>query len=114
MMASSGLRGPFSLTEDGISENVTHRSPGAYALGHTDNRTFYIHYIGRSDSNVEKRLRDHKGAQPQFKYEYYPTSKAAFEKECHLYHDFGPPGNKRHPDRPDGRDWECPVCTIFD
>jgi hypothetical protein len=29
-MASSGLRGPFPLTENGIDTNVTETSPGAY------------------------------------------------------------------------------------
>ena len=113
-MASSGLRGPFPLTESGIKQNVIRRSPGAYALGHSENNTFYINYIGRSDVDVRDRLHHHKGTQPQFKYEYYASSKAAFEKECRLYHDFSPPGNQVHPNRPAGRDWKCPVCRIFD
>ena len=113
-MASSGLRGPYPLTEDGINENVTRRSPGVYALGYSKNRKFHIKYVGRSDSDVGGRLHDHEGTHSQFKFEYYASSKAAFEKECHLYHDFDPPENKIHPDRPAGKDWECPVCTIFD
>lgn len=113
-MANAGLRGPFPLTENGIKRNVTRRSPGAYALGRSENNTFYINYVGRSDFDVGGRLQDHKGTQPHFKYEYYASSKAAFEKECRLYHDFSPPGNKVHPNRPTGRDWKCPVCGIFD
>ena len=113
-MASSGLRGPYPLTKDGIDGEVTSISPGAYALGHSDNNTFYIDYVGRSDTDVNDRLHDHIGDNPQFKYEYYASSKAAFEKECHLYHDFKPPRNNIHPARPQGRDWECPRCTIFD
>ena len=113
-MASSGLRGPFPLTEDSIKNNVIRRSPGAYALGHQDGNTFYISYVGRSDTDVGGRLRDHVGASPQFKYGYYAAGIEVFEKECRLYHDFGSSGNKRHPDRPAGKAWECPVCTIFD
>ena len=41
-MATSGLRGPFPLTKDGIDNNVTGTSAGAYALGATKDNTFYI------------------------------------------------------------------------
>ena len=112
-MTYSGLRGPFPLTENGINQNVTRQSPGAYALGRSKEDTFHINYVGRSDSDVASRLRDHVGKQSQFKYEYYASEKAAFEKECRLYHDFYPPGNKNHPGRPAGSGWKCPMCNIF-
>ena len=32
-MANSGLRGPYALDSKSISNNVTVKSPGAYALG---------------------------------------------------------------------------------
>ena len=68
-MANSGLRGPFPLTENGITQNVTRQSPGAYALGQSKEKKFLINYVGRSDSDVRSRLRDHAGKQSQFKYE---------------------------------------------
>ena len=71
-------------------------------------------YVGRSDKDVNGRLHDHVGSYKRFRFEYYGSAKASFEKECHLYHDFKPSDNKIHPDRPNGRDWECPVCKIFD
>jgi hypothetical protein len=42
--------------------------------------------------------------------------KAAFEKECHLFHDFGETSldNKIHPARPSGSNWKCPRCRILD
>lgn len=44
-------------------------------------------------------------------------AKAAFEKECALYHDFGGPqgqlDNEVHPARPEGTDWQCPRCDVF-
>ncbi len=113
-MAASGLRGSYPLTTADISANVTKTSPGAYALGYTKDNTFYIDYVGRSDADVAKRLKDHVGKYSRFKYEYYQSAKAAFEKECRLYHDFSPSDNKVHPDRPNGSGWACPVCTIFD
>ena len=112
-MANSGLRGPFPLTANGINDNVISTSAGAYALGRSEDGMFYIDYVGRSDSDVNDRLHDHVGENPQFKYEYYSSSKAAFEKECRLYHDFEPPRNKIHPDRPNSSNWKCPVCWVF-
>ena len=66
MMARSGLRGAYSLTEKGLNENVTRQLPGAYALGRSANGKFYIDYVGRSDSDVKKRLHDHIGENPEF------------------------------------------------
>ena len=58
-MASTGLRGPFVLITPTIAEAITKTSPGAYALGWVDeNRTFSIHYVGRDDDDVNRRLRD--------------------------------------------------------
>ena len=113
-MASSGLRGSFPLTGDGINSNVTQTSAGAYALGRAEGDTFYIKYVGRSDKDVNDRLHDHVGTHPRFKFEYYGSAKAAFEKECRLYHDFDPPENDVHPGRPSGSGWNCPSCKVFD
>jgi len=115
-MPSSGLSGPFNLTSIGVSTNVTKKSPGAYALGTVSaDGTFNIAYVGRSDDDVAGRLQQHTPeAYTHFKFDYFPSAKAAFEKECRLYHDFKPRDNKVHPDRPKNANWSCPVCTIFD
>ena len=113
-MPNSGLSGPYSLTKQSIDKNVTRTSPGAYALGKTSANTFHISYVGRSDDDVADRLQDHVGNYDQFKYGYFDSAKAAFEKECRLYHDFDPPDNKVHPARPQNANWMCPVCTLFD
>lgn len=114
-MPSTGLSGPYGLTETGISANVTVKSPGAYALGKSEDGTFYVHYIGRSDADVAARLLQHVPKwYPEFKFGYFPTPKAAFEKECQLYHDFKPDDNEVHPARPSGTNWSCPRCTLFD
>lgn len=112
-MASTGLRGPFPLTQNGIDSNVKKTSAGAYALGKVENGTFYIRYVGRSDNDVNDRLHDHVGKYSRFKYEYYGSAKAAFEKECRLYHDFKPTNNKVHPSRPAGSGWKCPRCNVY-
>lgn len=113
-MSNSGLRGPYPLTKTGVEDEVTKALPGAYVLGRSDTTAFRISYVGRADDDVRKRIRDHvPEPYPQFKYEYYPSPRAAFEKECNLYHDFTPPDNKAHPARPAGANWKCPVCSTF-
>lgn len=113
-MAKSGLSRAYPLSKSQIDKVVSETSPGAYALGETRDGTFYISYVGRSDDDVNDRLKDHVGKHKEFKYRYYSTVEAAFEKECRLYHDFEPPENKVHPARPAGKDWKCPVCDVFD
>jgi len=113
-MASTGLKGSYPLTEKGISDAVQFKHPGAYALGAKRGDTFYISRVGRSDGDVAARLRQYIGKYAQFKFAYFPSAKAAFEKECHLYHDFDPPDNNIHPDRPNGANWTCPRCYLFD
>jgi len=118
-MPSSGLKGPYPLTKEEIDHVVTRISPGAYALGEVRNRIFYISYVGRSDDDINSRLKDWVGKKyKSFKFDYFSSPKAAFEKECKLWHDFGGPrgslDNKKHPDRPERTNWKCPVCSIFD
>lgn len=119
-MTNTGLKGSFPLTEDGIDNEVTRESLGAYALGHLNNNsTFIVSYVGRSDDDLNSRLKSWIGKKnyKRFKYDYFPSPKAAFEKECRLYHDFGKKevlDNDIHPARPENTNWECPVCTIFD
>ena len=113
-MANLELSGPYTLTSENIDLIVTQKSPGAYALGYTDNGgTFMIQYVGRSDNDVNNRLKSWAGVYKQFMVSYYNNPKEAFEKECTLYHDFGGVGNKEHPARPENSYWLCPVCRIF-
>jgi hypothetical protein len=114
-MPSTGLRGPFSLTTEKIDKEVTQKSPGAYALDATTSGAFQVNYAGRSDTDVKDRLAKHVGGKYKFfEFEYYSSAKAAFEKECNLYHDFSPSDNTIHPDRPSGSGWKCPRCKKFD
>ncbi len=113
-MASSGLDGEYPLTESGIDTNVSRTSAGAYALGRTKDEKYLISYVGRSDDDVNARLKQHVNDYDRFKYGYFSSAKAAFEKECNLYHDFTPFDNKIHPARPNNSNWSCPRCSKFD
>ena len=116
-MASLGMSGPYELTKEKIDSVVTRTSPGNYALGRKKNDTFYVNYVGRSDDDVKSRLKDWVGKYKHFKCSYATSAKSAFEKECRNYHDFGGKeklDNDVHPQRPSGKDWKCPKCTIYD
>ena len=119
IIASLGMRGPYVFTSAKIDEVVTRTSAGNYALGYTKgDGTFIVQYVGRSDADLNKELKARlTDKYKKFKYSYATSRKAAFEKECHNYHDFGGSkklDNKVHPDRPNGTNWKCPVCDIFD
>ena len=116
-MPSLGMNGPFDLTVKSINNAVTKTSPGNYGLGYVnDEDIFIVKYVGRADSDLNKRLQDHIGeGYKSFKYSYATSPKAAFEKECKNYHDFKRLDNKIHPDRPsNSKNWTCPYCDKFD
>lgn len=118
-MASLEMEGPYAFTSDVLNDVITRALPGNYALGDKIGETFKVRYIGRGDSDVKARLSQHLGEPYKyFKYSYATSPKAAFEKECKNYHDFGGPDrldNNIHPDRPsNSKDWKCPVCNKFD
>ncbi len=111
-MPSLNMKGPYPLNEDEINKQITKISPGNYAYGHTEDNTFYVQYVGRSDNDLNDRIKHGIGDYEQFKYSYAKSAKEAYEKECQNYHDFGESklDNKNHPDKPDDTDYKCPVC----
>jgi hypothetical protein len=113
-MANIGLLGPYRLNFDEISSAIPRIAPGVYALGHKgpDGR-FYIDVVGRSDKDIRGKLHSLIGSGTLFKYSFVPNMETAFHKECDLFHEFKPPGNRLHPDRLAGTNWECPRCRFF-
>src|SRR5208337_1464224 len=85
---NSGLRGSFPVDEGTINEEVGYGSPGVYALGYLRGKTFLIQHIGRSDTNVNARLKEYVGKYDRFKFDTSNTPQAAFTAECRLYHAF--------------------------
>lgn len=111
-MASTGLTGNFNLTDEAIDRVVAKGRIGVYALGkyNSTENMFYISYVGRSDVDVNDRLHKHtRSGYTHFQFGYFETTRAAFEKECNLYHGFNPPDNKVHPAKPEGTYYGCPV-----
>ena len=112
-IAQTGLAGPYRLAYEAI-DAVVRRAPGVFALGHPDaSGRFCVNHIGRADSDLKGRLLECIGSDLLFKFGYFPTSRAAFERECELFHDIAPPRNRVHPGRPSGTTWECPRCRLF-
>ena len=113
-MAKSRLHGPYKLNFDTIDAAITRNAAGVYALGYTNTEgQFCINHVGRADRDMKSTLRNCIGSATLFKFSFFSTSKAAFERECELFHDLAPPGNRVHPGRPQGTSWACPRCRIF-
>ncbi len=112
-MAVPKLSDLFSLTDEMIGAQVTKTSPGVYVLDATSTGSFTNSYVGRSDTDLNKRLHDWVGKYKYCKTQYCDSPKAAFEAECELYHAFSPKDNVNHPARPNGSSWVCPRCYLF-
>jgi hypothetical protein len=76
IMQSLGMKGSFPLRNEAIDEVLNRMSPGNYALGYMDGDTFNVSYVGRSDSDVRRRLHDWVGATSGYD-RYAPASNAA-------------------------------------
>lgn len=113
----TGLHGPHLLTTEGVDSAVRGTGPGAYALGREEGGTFFVSYVGRSDSDLNDRLKDWADTKyTHFKFGFLSSANAAFQKECTVFHDFGGTAkldNEIHPDRPAGSNWRCPRCAVF-
>lgn len=116
VMFEEELQGAYSLNSESVNKAVSETSPGAYVLGEFKADHFQPRYVGRSDRNVRGRLIDHVSDTDYsfFCFQYCGTVREAFEAECIFFHSFESDlDNKRHPDRPNGKDWSCPCCDHF-
>ena len=104
-----GLSKWYPLTQEAVDIAVQ-REIGAYALSRSDGDARTIHYVGRDDKNVRRRLGEHvsDGKYGYFRFTHVGTVKEGYELECRLYHHFRPVDNKKHPDVPDGIPLRCP------
>lgn len=112
-MNSLNMSGPFELMNKNINYIIKARSPGNYALGRIEEKAFIVSYVGRSDTDLNSRIKDWVGDYPYFKWSYASSEKEAWDKECKNYHDFGENqmlDNINHPAKPDGKDWKCETC----
>ena len=116
-MPKLNMSGPYKLDNETIDKEVTKISPGNYALGKENKEGgLIIKYVGRADKDLNGRLKSwvDERSYTHFKYSYASSIKNAFEEECRNYHDWKNLDNDIHPDRPDGKDYKCPYCDIFE
>ncbi|HJZ42677.1 MAG TPA: hypothetical protein VJ233_03055 [Hyphomicrobiaceae bacterium] len=107
------LQGPYRLSLDDVDALVSRRSAGVYALGRADaHKRFCVNLVGRSDSDIRALLLDYLGFDSLFKFDYSASSRAAFETECALFHEFRLSGSQLHPTSPEGTSLRCPVCGV--
>jgi biotin carboxylase len=112
-MITLSMEGPYNLNKATVEKIIENDKIGNYALGRkNDKGGITVEYVGRSDSCIKKRLLKWvtESDSPSFKYSYAESIKEAFEKECKNYHNFNPTDNNIHPDKPDGKNYKCPVC----
>ena len=109
-MQNTGLLGPCALAVEEIEKVVGADGAGVFALGYVDqSQRFVVQSIG-SSSGLGGQLKQCIGFSSHFKYRRFPTLERAFLKECELYHQFRLQGTMLHPQRPQGTNWQCPVC----
>src|SRR3954469_20141965 len=113
-MAETGLNGPFALQAAEIDKEISRKSAGVYILDRShEDGPFHISYVGRSDTDLAARLREHGEKYKRFKFEFHATPEEAFARECALYHQYNPPSTIAHPPRPIGSKWKCALCKVF-
>lgn len=102
-MATLNMQGPYKLTAKEIENQVAANTIGNYALGFSKDGTFYVKYIGRSDDDLNGRLKDWVGNYDEFKFSTASSAEAAYKKELKNFNDFGGVDkldNKITPDKP--------------
>lgn len=109
----------FSLTLEEVDKQVTANKAGVYLLLRIDkkNKKYLVRYVGRSDSDLKVRLKQHcSEGYDAFWFEYVKSPLEAYLEECRLYHhykgDIGLLDNEYHPDAPKGLAEKvvCPYC----
>lgn len=115
-MPNLGMEGAFNLDTKTIENKIEKTSAGNYALGRkNDEGIFLISYIGRSDSDIKKKLHKWVGRSKSdlFKFKYASSVREAFVMECDNFHDFVHNDKIKHPERPKNTDWKCPRCKKY-
>jgi hypothetical protein len=110
------MKGPFPLNSNSIDDNILKNRCGNYVLGHADNKgTLAVMYVGRSDKNLNKRLKEHIGEKyTMFKFSYAASENIAYYEECRIYHYYKDNNytldNEIHPNKREDSDVTCPYC----
>lgn len=101
------------LNDRTIKQMVRKPQPGVFLL-HTV-QGGQPRFLGRDDKDVRDKLLKWLGRSYRyFQFDYCETPEEAFHRQCELYHQFKQNlDNTRHPERPDGTEWRCPLCDFY-
>ena len=108
------------LNSETIAQNVARTLTGNYWLGDlSSSGSLIVHYIGRSDTCLHRRLKEQAAKRQWEAFAFRPTNKfclplkEAFDIECREYHLLKPRDNKMHPDAPSGlTNYTCRYCEL--
>ena len=104
----------YPLASPVIDDLIPPKTIGNYVLGYRVGKTIQVKYVGRSDTDLNRRLKEHlEDPYDAFMFNIQNTPEEAYIEECWNWH--GCDGeewldNKIHPDRPEGCTEICPVC----
>jgi hypothetical protein len=98
------------ITIESIDRLIGKKKIGNYILGYLVDKIFYPKYVGRSDTDLNVKLKEYIDSKyKRFRFLIQTSAKNAFLKECENYHDFRKSiDNTIHPARPKGTEWKCP------
>ncbi|WP_170130972.1 hypothetical protein [Deinococcus yavapaiensis] len=108
---------PHVLLPQVVRRVVEPGRSGVYVLGR-DERGFKPGYVGRSDTDLQRRLatHNHRDEFEYFIFRYAGSPEEAFRLECELWHAHEETAsgmlNRIHPDAPSGSGLECPYCAF--
>jgi len=114
MVIAAFLAGPFALTRGEAISRVPSRTPGTCLLSRRQVGTF--NYVGRSDRDLQSRIRDHIGSgYTRYWFAGTTTALEAYVFECSYFQMRG--GSLRldnliHPAIPVDSWATCPVCRL--
>lgn len=98
-----------------IDQEIPENRIGNYALGFMLRGIFIPRYIGRSDTDLNRRLKEHHEGYTHFTFSCAETVIQAYDTECKHYHAFNdlnePFDNIIHPKKPDDHpEVQCFFC----
>ena len=102
----------YELDAEVIKNVVGRRRVGVYFLGQQLNDELCVQYVGRSDTDLKRRLLQHARAGQYPRFAVCPTKTIwdAYRLECREWHRFAHLFNRIHPDSPKILPYLCPYC----
>ncbi len=102
----------YRLTEENVRLLIPKGKTGVYKLGELEESNFLVHYVGRSDTDLQRRLLRHalNNRNTFFSFNITGSAKTAFLRECMNFHSFNDLTNAIHP--ASIGNMHCPVCEV--